>query len=113
MLRCPADKDRIAAKIFTTDFSAKNVSYFVGLDADTNHPNMFLIGDDNFAIGGVPVKSGLLRFSMNTPIAWTDERHFSAGNIVFADGSVAQTSLRGLQQAVQNTGAATNRLAIP
>jgi len=113
ILRCPADKSRVAAKNFTTNYSAQNVSYFVGLDADTNHPNMFLIGDDNFAIGGVPVTPGLLGFSTNTPIAWTDERHFSAGNIGFANGSVAQTSLLGLQQAAQNTGFATNRLAIP
>jgi prepilin-type processing-associated H-X9-DG protein len=113
VLRCPADKNRVAAKKFTTGLSAKNISYFVGLDAATSHPQMFLTGDDNFAIGGVSVKSGLLELSTNAPITWTDERHYSMGNIVFADGSIAQTSLHGLLQAVQNTGVATNRLAIP
>jgi prepilin-type processing-associated H-X9-DG protein len=113
LLVCPSDKSRIAAKDFSTGLSAKNVSYFVGLDADTNHPNMFLSGDDNFAIGGVPVKSGLLEFSTNAAIAWTEERHLFAGNIVFADGHIEQTSLQCLQKAAQNTSVATNRLAIP
>ncbi len=113
VLWCPDDKGHVLATNWTSGFSAKNISYFVGLDASTNHPHMFLSGDDNFVIGGVPVKSGLLEFSTNAAIAWTEERHFFAGNIVFADGSVEQTSLQGLQKAAQNTGVATNRLAIP
>jgi prepilin-type processing-associated H-X9-DG protein len=113
LLVCPSDKSRIVAEDFATGLSAKNVSYFVGLNADTNHPQTFLTGDDNFAISSVPVKSGLLEFSTNAAIAWTEDRHYFEGNIGFADGSIAQTSLHGLQQAVQNTGVATNRLAIP
>jgi len=58
------------------------------LDASTNYPQAFLSGDDNFEIGGVPVKSGLLQFSTNTTIAWTGARHEFAGNIGLADGSV-------------------------
>ena len=127
LLICPSDTDRVAATDFTTGFSAKNTSYFVGLDAGTNHPKTFVSGDDNFAISGIPVKSGLLEFSSNAPIAWTAARHggsyqpnlwtpmksYILGNIGLADGSVQITSPQLLQQAVQNTGVATNRLAIP
>jgi prepilin-type processing-associated H-X9-DG protein len=114
ILWCPSDKDRVAAKDFTTGLSAKNVSYFVGLDADTKHPQMFLSGDDNFASGGVPVKSGLLEFSTNAFIAFTAERHGNGGNIGLADGSVRAAGLGySLQQMLVETGLATNRLAIP
>jgi hypothetical protein len=113
ILTCPADRDRTIATNFPAGFSAKNTSYFVGLDAVTNHPQMFLAGDDNFAIGGVPVKSGLLELPANAPIAWTAARHKKAGNIGCADGSVVQTSSSSLQQMLVQTGVATNRFGIP
>ncbi len=112
ILWCPADKERVIATNFSGLY-AKNISYFVGLDADTHHPQMFLSGDDNFAIGGVPVKSGLLEFSTNAPIIWTAERHVNRGNIGFADGSVAEENNSGLPNLLYQTGVATNRLAIP
>jgi hypothetical protein len=113
VLWCPADAHWNFATNFTTGFSAKNVSYFVGLDADTNHPQMFLSGDDNFAIGGVPVNSGLLELSTNAPIAWTAKRHVKTGNIGLVDGSVASVTDSSLINLLHQTGVATNRLAIP
>jgi competence protein ComGC len=127
ILFCPLDTKAIFATNFGEGFNNKNISYFVGLDVtnDTN-PQMVLSGDDNFAIGSVPVKSGLLKFSTNTSIAWFSGRHVAynshfwtpardkfAGNIGIADGSVQQVNTDGLQKALQQTGVATNRLAIP
>jgi prepilin-type processing-associated H-X9-DG protein len=111
---CPQDTKRIPATSFSRGFNNDNVSYFVGLDVtnDTN-PRMFLSGDDNFAIGGMPVKSGLLELSTNTPIAWTAARHKFACNILFADGSGEQLTTDDLQKALRQTGVATNRLAVP
>jgi hypothetical protein len=83
------------------------------LDADTNRSKTFLCGDDNFAIGGVPVKSGLLEFSTNAPITWTAARHKFAGNIGLADGSAWQVNDQLLVQKLIETGVATNRLALP
>jgi len=111
-LVCPADTNRVAL-YSNIGFSAKNISYFVGLDASTNHPQMFLSGDDNFAIGGVPVKPGLLAVSTNTPITWTASRHVKVGNIGLADGSVASVTDPGLTNFLHQTGVATNHLAIP
>jgi len=116
---CPADKTRFFATNFTTDFNNSKVSYFVGLDAVEPEPSTylyaqrFLSGDENFAGSGVPVKSGLLELSTNTPIAWTAARHKFVGNIGLADGSVQQVTTVGLQTALHQTGLATNRLAIP
>ncbi len=113
ILLCPADTHRVLATNFST-LNNSNISYFVGLDV-TNHtnPQMFLSGDDNFAIGGVPVKAGVLQLLTNTPVAWTKDRHSDGGNIGLADGSVQQLNANGLQQALQQTGVATNRLVIP
>jgi len=85
------------------------------------------IGDDNFSVSGVPVKSGLLKFSTNSTVAWTSGRHegyyksdfwmtsrdFCFGEIGLADGSVERVTQDRLRQAFQQTGVATNRLAIP
>jgi prepilin-type processing-associated H-X9-DG protein len=113
ILLCPEDTRRVLATNWST-LNNSNISYFVGLDV-TNDTNlkMLLSGDDNFAIGGVPVKSGVLQLLVNTPVTWTKGRHKLYGNIGLADGSVQQLTTDGLRQALQQTGVATNRLAIP
>jgi type II secretory pathway pseudopilin PulG len=113
VLICQKDKTKTFAADFDSDFSAKNVSYFVGLDANTNSPQVFLSGDDNFVIHGVSVKSGLLRLSTNDPVAWTAARHHFVGNIGLSDGSVQTVTISGLTNLCHLTGLATNRLAIP
>jgi prepilin-type processing-associated H-X9-DG protein len=114
ILYCPADTDHTRAANFTTDFNNSKISYFIGLDADKKYPQMLLSGDDNFEIGGVPVKSDLLELSINAPISWTAARHKFAGNIGLADGSVQQVTSSSLHQwLLPQTGLATNHLAIP
>ena len=113
ILFCPADTNHVTAKNFGANFTAKNVSYFIGLDTDTNRSQALICGDDNFAIGGVPVKSGLLELSTNASITWTAARHKFAGNIGLADGSAWQMNDQLLVQKLIETGLATNRLALP
>jgi prepilin-type processing-associated H-X9-DG protein len=113
ILICPADTGRVAATNFTSDFNNSKISYFVNLDTDETYPQTFLSGDDNFEIGGVPVKSGLLKLSANTPIAWTAARHKFGGNIGLADGSVTGTSPSMLSRQLLQVSDFTNRLAIP
>ncbi len=128
VLVCPKDKKKTFATNYDADFSSKNISYFVGLDANTNSPQGFLSGDDNLAIGGSPAKPGFLGLSTNSPITWTATRHVvsykshpwswpryvrSLGNICLADGSVLQTDDKELVQQLIETSLATNRLAIP
>jgi len=114
ILFCRADATRTAAPSFAGPVGSSNISYLVGVDVTNGmNPQMILSGDDNLEIGGVPVKSGLLEIPTNAPIAWTTTRHNIVGNIGLADGSVLQATRHGLQQAFQQTGDATNRLAIP
>jgi prepilin-type N-terminal cleavage/methylation domain-containing protein/prepilin-type processing-associated H-X9-DG protein len=113
ILVCPADADRDVAKNFASGFDNSKVSYFAGVDASDGQPTMFLSGDDNFAIGSRPVKSGLLLLATNAPVSWTAARHVNRGNIGLADGSVQTTSSSFLRQMLVQTGVATNRLALP
>jgi prepilin-type processing-associated H-X9-DG protein len=112
ILHCPSDDRTTAATSFANLCNA-NISYFTSMDASEVYPQMILSGDDNLAIGGVPVKAGILNLPTNAPIAWTDERHRKAGNIGLADGSVQQVTQLGLQQALQQTGTNLNRIAFP
>ncbi len=113
ILICPQDKKHLPTAVDFSSGLAGHISYFVGMDADQGHPQMLLSGDDNFAIGGVPVKSGLLELSTNVPITWTAERHVNQGNIGLVDGSVETVNNSGLTNLLRQTGIATNRLAIP
>jgi type II secretory pathway pseudopilin PulG len=112
ILYCTADTAKAAATNFTTGFSDANVSYFFNLDGNEASPQMILTGDDNLAVNGVPVRTGILTLSTNSSVAWTSARHKFAGNIGIADGSVQQVTTRGLLSAISNA-VAPSRLVIP
>lgn len=125
ILFCPTDKKRIQAVVFNSSSSTQgnpalvsfannsNLSYFVGLDINTNLPGMFLSGDDNFLLNDVATKPGILSLTTNTPVAWSKTRHEKQGNVGLADGSVQGFSSTSLRNALANTGVETNRLAMP
>lgn len=114
ILFCPADEQRdTAATNFSEDLRGK-ISYFIGLDAITNGPQALLSGDDNFTITNLPVKSGLISLSPNTPVGWSKERHQKCGNIGLADGSVLVVKNNpSLPALISQTGQATNHIFIP
>jgi prepilin-type processing-associated H-X9-DG protein len=116
-LICPADRKHFQAANWTTDFNNSHISYFLNPDASEAYPQQIMSGDDNLAVNGVPVKSGLLLLPTNAEISWTVERHGHVGNLSFADGSVVEESSPGLRNAaqlsVQGTPITTNRIVIP
>lgn len=89
------------------------VSYFVGVDADPAKPTTILAGDGNLEVFGAPRKYGLVEFWTNSSVVWNKPRHNGGGYIVFADSHVELVNSDNLRQALQATGVATNRLAIP
>jgi len=122
VLFCPLNAERIPAKDFSPDFTAKNISYFVGLDASPNSPLAVLAGDNNIMLGENLVQPGIIALTKESPIAWTKARHvgwiqtnsFESGNVGLVDGSVKQKlAARELREFINQTGLATNRLAIP
>ncbi|HTR40207.1 MAG TPA: hypothetical protein VMH87_01150 [Pseudomonadales bacterium] len=116
-LICPADRERVPATNFTADFNNSHISYFINPDANEMYPQEVLLGDDNLAVNGVPVKSGLLELSTNAQVTFTADRHRYVGNISYSDGSISEVSSSGLQSSfilsVQGTPKTTNCLAIP
>jgi prepilin-type processing-associated H-X9-DG protein len=113
VLFCPSDKKHAAARSFSAGFSEANISYFVGFDVELRNPRMILAGDNNFLVNGKPVQPGFLNLSTNAAVEWTMERHQGFGNVALADGSVQQLNSATLRQALEQSGLATNRLAIP
>ena len=115
ILVCPQDANRSAATNFYSGITAKNISYFVGLDANTNSPHTFLSGDRNIVVGNK--RNGILEITRDDSVGWSSELHNGIGNIAFADGSVQQTASRGtswnLREVIRQAGLTTNRLAIP
>jgi prepilin-type N-terminal cleavage/methylation domain-containing protein/prepilin-type processing-associated H-X9-DG protein len=102
-----------------------NVSYFLGLNADDNFPQMLLCGDRNIdgsqadgtynptinggygnANHGSPayVVEGTNFLSTATAPCWTGTIHQSGGNLLLCDGSVQQVTSSGLRSQLINTG---------
>jgi len=112
ILICPADIRTIAANFVS--LKNKNVSYFVGLDANEEDPQWFLDGDRNVTSDTAP-ENGILKLVPGSPIGWTTAIHNNQGNLGLADGSVQQYSNSGLRTALQNSGDPTNtwRISLP
>ncbi|HEY5041562.1 MAG TPA: type II secretion system protein [Verrucomicrobiae bacterium] len=112
ILICPADT-RTAAYNFS-HLQNENVSYFVGLDAKDESPQRFLDGDRNLTADNEPEK-GILKLVSGQRVSWTSTMHVNQDNVGLADGSVQQLSNSGLQNALQNSGTATNvwRISLP
>jgi prepilin-type processing-associated H-X9-DG protein len=98
-LRCPADSKRTAQTNFMNLRDA-NISYFFSLDAMETYPQMILDGDDNLVVDGERAKPGTLIFTTNSGVVWTKERHYLAGNIGMADGSVQQGTSASLSSVI-------------
>jgi len=104
-------------------------SYFVGRDATEQNPQQFLLGDrnltsattgqsitiygqaagqDNGTQGSVYYMNdgvrGMGSLNGSSVFGWSTKMHNSAGNVGLCDGSVAQVTGSGVQQALKNTG---------
>lgn len=112
VLLCPAEKRRYVATNFLGDLANAKISYFVGVDATQEMPQMFLAGDRNIT-NATGVKASFLDLTTNELAGWTHEFHEQQGNIGLADGSVQQFSSSRLRLGVQFSGKSLNRLAMP
>jgi len=85
MLVCPTDT-REAATNFTS-FNNDYLSYFVGIGADYNQPDTVLAGDRNLA--GSAATS--IYATSDRTLRWSGLMHQYKGNLLYADGHVAET----------------------
>jgi prepilin-type N-terminal cleavage/methylation domain-containing protein len=101
VLVCPSESDKTPEQNFY-NLVNKNVSYFLGFDADETKGQSILSGDGN--VTGVKndqdcgsfkgAKAGVI----SKTSTWTESIHVSAGNLGLGDGSVQQVSRSGLQK---------------
>lgn len=140
IVTCPSDT-RTVATTFASNVVAsaatksvipfnsnKNISYFVGLEADETKPQMFLSGDRNIVDPDTsnPVRPstasaqitllGTNHVSTPTPgtgAYYTNTMHNLAGNVAMGDGSVQQFSSSRLKDALRSTDDARNLVAFP
>ena len=112
ILVCPSDSGRAKATDVYSPLANRNLSYFVGLDAREDNPQLILSGDRN--ITGGTLNNGFLRLlPTNAAAGWTTELHNNAGNVGLADGSVQQLSPASLRKQLQAQDLPVIRLAVP
>lgn len=110
-LVCPRDNGRMQTTQFT-NFSNRNLSYFINLDAEAANPQMILSGDRNISTNGRLI-SGILRLTSKPPINWTPDLHVRCGNIGIADGSAQQSKDAPLMSQINSSTNMAARVAIP
>jgi prepilin-type processing-associated H-X9-DG protein len=118
ILACPSDFIT-PASIFGNStwtnigfFSDSGTSYFAGVDANENAPNMLLAGDHNLGTGAnqathVPrmTSAGTNLTWSDFSIGWQDNQHGRQGNVTFADGSVQNLDSPQFRDVLNKTGA--------
>jgi hypothetical protein len=105
ILICPADM-REAASSFAR-LNNRNVSYFVGLEANGDNPRMILDGDRNIT-GPNPPENGVLALVPGQTAGWTREIHVNSGNVGLVDCSVVQCTESSVSDLLKKSGPATN-----
>lgn len=122
VILCPSDDRHLVTSSVAADgstyldfanLSNRNISYFVGLDADETRPTMLLSGDRNLVFNNTDVPPGLVALKTNDIVGWSTKMHNRMGNIGLADGSVQSGSSQILQTFLNHTGTNMNRLAVP
>ena len=91
ILVCSADQSRIRWSAFDQRFGNRNLSYFIGLDANEMLPQAVLSGDRSISTNG-QIMSGLLTLANSSPVRWAKGLHAEGGNVALGDGSVQQMS---------------------
>jgi prepilin-type N-terminal cleavage/methylation domain-containing protein len=125
VLACPSDNEKSRAHVFmqpsgtppanVIKFEDKNLSYFVGLDADETRPNKVLAGDRNISGGsaGTPAPPVGTRKHFTTEdsvinnasgIAYDGQIHVKQGNIGLSDGSVSQVQIDQMRRQFRSAG---------
>ena len=99
---CPLDKSRHPATNSFEGFNNFNLSYFLSVSSGTNPSAVFLSGDRNLMLDGIPLRRGNVQFTNYTSFDWTTQIHSKQrGNVVFLDGHVQLLNEKTASRAMQ------------
>lgn len=98
VLFCPQDKERLRVTDWS-QLSNRNVSYFVGLDADEGKPQTVLSGDRTLSIAS-NARTGPMVIKGGGSLRVLPGLHGKDISIGFADGSAQQMSEKQFKEAV-------------
>jgi prepilin-type N-terminal cleavage/methylation domain-containing protein len=117
ILVCPSDRQKTAALKWNLLDGDRNISFFVGLDAEMSKPQTIVAGDRNVYGGGGGLDLTWNRgMGSSIDAAWLNTIHVNKGEIVLSDGSVQQTktsSLREQVSTVLQSGSQTVTFSLP
>jgi prepilin-type processing-associated H-X9-DG protein len=113
VLLCQHDTNRGPRVGLFEGLAARNVSYLIGIGVSETNAFGILSGDRNIVLADLKQRRGLLEISDSNAAQWSNEIHNQQGNIALVDGSARQITQTGLRKALEGTGLATNRFAIP
>jgi hypothetical protein len=103
ILFCPMDKGRKPADSWT-NFSNRNVSYFLNTNAVETDRTAFLAGDRNIEYNRKPIPTGRFVVPPGASITFDKRIHESQGNICMADGAVQLLTNGRIQTMTNHTG---------
>jgi len=89
ILWCPSDLQKTPGIVWPTLDGDRNISFFIGLDADEAKPETILAGDRGVS-GNNTVNSVIswnAAFGTSIDANWTSIMHNNAGDILLSDGS--------------------------
>lgn len=118
VLHCPFNPKRTAVARWD-DLKDEDISYFLGVDAQSGDPLSILAGD--VTLEGYALEIGkMFSWGSGINITWQKDSHRvhtrpwrrKGGNLLFADGSVHFLNDRGLRAAVKQS-VLTNRVIMP
>ena len=100
ILWCPYDLKRTKEPVWA-NLKNRNISYFIGLDADETKPQTILSGDRNLS-GGVFTSNRIMEVRATNVLVWGADIHRRCGNIGMGDGSAQQVTDLTLQNQASN-----------
>lgn len=114
---CPGDTRSVALTMPVV--TAKNLSYFVNLDADRSRPASPLLGDRDLTNPGANGTGAVLLTGLQVASddsmepTWSGTLHRDSGQLALVDGSVAQLAGSSLRDALRQAGQSPVRLLFP
>jgi hypothetical protein len=100
VLLCSDDRERNRLSSFA-GLSRRNLSYFIGLEANISNVQSILAGDRNVT-GGTLSNGVLVLKTKSDQVGWGKNLHNRAGNIGLGDGSAQQVTEQGMNKQLQS-----------